>query len=125
MTKFNLKVVSKPRQTRADKWRQRPCVMKYRAYADELRKQALEQDYTPSNHQHIAFYIAMPKSWSKAKKALHEGDYHTAKPDIDNLLKAFMDALMPEDKALSSISVSKYWSPSEDFILVQESVLRV
>jgi hypothetical protein len=43
MSKFvdiaNLKPVPKPRQTRSDKWKQRPCVMAYRTFADELRLQ--------------------------------------------------------------------------------------
>ena len=29
--------VAKPRMTQSDKWRERPAVVKYRAFADELR----------------------------------------------------------------------------------------
>ena len=30
--------VSKPRMTQRDKWKKRPCVLRYRAYCDALRK---------------------------------------------------------------------------------------
>ena len=30
--------VAKPRQTRSDVWKKRPCVVKYRQFADDLRE---------------------------------------------------------------------------------------
>src|SRR5689334_17701964 len=32
--------IGKPRQTQADKWKQRPCVVQYRLWADRARKAA-------------------------------------------------------------------------------------
>lgn len=37
--------------------------------------------------------VKMPKSWSKAKRAKHDGRLHTSKPDGDNIEKAICDAL--------------------------------
>jgi len=37
MKEYKITPVPKPRQTRSDKWKQRPCVMRYRAFADEVR----------------------------------------------------------------------------------------
>lgn len=34
-TRYIITPVPKPRQTQADKWKQRPAVMRYRAFADE------------------------------------------------------------------------------------------
>jgi Holliday junction resolvase RusA-like endonuclease len=57
----------------------------------------------------ITFFIPCPRTWSKKKKKLHHGRYHQSKPDLDNLLKAFLDALMTEDKQISHYEVSKRW----------------
>jgi len=51
----------------------------------------------------------MPKSWSKKKKAEMLGQPHQQKPDIDNLLKALMDAVLPEDSHIYDIRATKYW----------------
>jgi len=39
------------------------------------------------------FYMPIPKSWSRKKKALMRGQFHTQKPDLDNLIKAMKDTL--------------------------------
>ena len=98
--------VPKPRQTRSDKWKQRSCVMRYRAFADECRL----FDINVINGCKIVFEIPMPKSWSKKKKKLMDGKPHTQRPDIDNLLKALMDATLPEDSHIHFLDgVKKIW----------------
>nr|WP_262905680.1 RusA family crossover junction endodeoxyribonuclease [Hymenobacter siberiensis] len=39
------------------------------------------------------FYLPVPKSWTKKKKAAHYGMLHRSKPDADNYLKAICDAM--------------------------------
>ena len=99
--------VPKPRQTRSDKWKQRPVVMNYRAFADECRlriKKNLEE-------AHIVFYVPMPKSWSKKKKNEMRAQPHRQKPDLDNLLKALMDALNTDDSHIAKLgSIQKVWA---------------
>ena len=52
----------------------------------------------------------MPKSWSKKKKAEYDGKPHQQKPDIDNYLKGYMDALLDEDcKVWRLGDVRKIW----------------
>ena len=102
--------VSKPRQTRADVWKKRPVVLKYRKFADELRAFCKENNFVPSEELEMEFYLAMPKSWSKKKKAEMEGKPHRQRPDSDNLAKAVLDALMPEDCTVWSLNVIKRWS---------------
>lgn len=100
----------KPRMTRSDKWKKRPCVMKYRAFADELRYQAKLNDYEPGTSLSLRFVIPMPKSWSKTKKKEMLGTPHKQRPDLDNLLKAFKDALLKEDSHVHTyVSISKVW----------------
>ena len=101
--------MGKPRMTRADSWKRRPVVLRYWRYKDELRRQAEAHGYTPGYELHIEFYIPCPKSWSKKKVAEMAGKPHQQKPDIDNLLKGFMDCLLDEDKKVWNIRASKYW----------------
>ena len=101
--------VSKPRQTRSDKWKQRPSVLRYRAFADELRLK-LPRDFN-LNYVGIEFYIPMPKSWSKKKKEQHVGRPHTQTPDLDNLFKALADAHTSDDSVIHTLSyLHKAWA---------------
>lgn len=100
----------KPRMTRSDKWKKRPCVVKYFKFCDELRYQAKLNHYIPGNSLSLRFVIKMPKSWSKAKKREMNGTPHMTRPDLDNLLKAFKDSLLKEDSDVHTyVSISKVW----------------
>ncbi len=105
--KYSIIPVSKPRQTRSDKWKERPCVMRYRAFADEVR---LNSICIPDGGSHITFYIPMPKSWSKKKKASHANQPHKQKPDSDNLIKALFDAAHKEDSFIYDFRATKLWA---------------
>ena len=41
-----------------------------------------------------------------------DGRPHQQKPDVDNLLKALMDALFDDDCKVWSVAVSKVWGES-------------
>jgi Holliday junction resolvase RusA-like endonuclease len=114
---FNLKPVPKPRMTRADRWKKRPIVLKYWDFCNELNRQAIKLEYIPGDRVGLIFYIPMPKSWSKKKREQMLGKPHKQRPDIDNLAKAFLDALLKEDSHVYSLSAEKYWS-NEGSILV-------
>ena len=60
--KYEIDPVSKPRQTRSDRWKQRPAVVRYRAFADECRLRGV---VVPESGAHIVFNMPMPPSWSK------------------------------------------------------------
>ena len=111
---YHIEPVAKPRQTRSDKWKKRPCVLRYRAFADECRLQNVDV----YNGCSIIFYIKMPKSWSKKKKEQMVLKPHTQKPDLDNLLKSLMDAVLPEDSHIHHISgLEKRWAYKCGFIV--------
>ena len=109
---FNVTPVGKPRQTQRDKWMKRPAVMRYRAFADELRAAAKAQGFVfPESGAKITFFIPMPDSWSAKKKDAMAGVAHRQKPDIDNLMKAVLDSLLPDDSAVWNIAgVTKVWA---------------
>jgi len=101
--------MGKPRMTQRDKWKKRDVVERYYALKDQLNSQANKQHYTPGNSLRIFFYIQMPESWSKKKRDSLNGKPHQQKPDIDNLVKAFLDCLVKEDKGVYHIEATKYW----------------
>lgn len=100
--------VAKPRMTRRDKWQKRPAVLKYRAYCDELRLKKPEPNWEKLS---LVFRIPMPQSWSKKKRQEMLGKPHRQTPDLDNLIKAFQDALLGDDSKVWRYShMSKVWA---------------
>ena len=100
--------LGKPRQTQRDRWAKRPCVLRYRAFADELRAKVGPVPPDPLHIRFIAFF-PMPKSWSQKKKNSMRGANHRQKPDIDNICKAILDALLKDDSGISSVEMRKRW----------------
>ena len=98
--------MGKPRMTRSDKWKKRPAVMRYRAFKDECRLHNVALPELPC----ITFYMPMPASWSKKKKADMDGQPHKGKPDLDNILKALFDALYEDDAHIWYVTAKKIWS---------------
>lgn len=90
-----------PRQTQRDKWMKRPCVMKYREYADRLRA------FINLNDMYVGS-VTM-KFYLPTKKANLIGKPHRVKPDWDNLAKGVQDALLNNDSMIWKASVEKYW----------------
>lgn len=96
------------RMSQSDRWktnpnhtdpkkRQREVVTKYFAYKDTLRWQAKQMKYEFKNHLDVVFIVPIPDSFSEKKKQRLNGTPVKTKPDIDNYVKAFMDALKTED----------------------------
>jgi len=93
--------------TQRDKWAKRPAVLRYRAFAEEVRARGVQ---VPESGAIITFGIPMPKSWSIKKKTAMLSAPHQQKPDIDNLLKALLDAVHKDDSGIWQITASKRWS---------------
>jgi Holliday junction resolvase RusA-like endonuclease len=111
IVRFPLTPIGKPRQTRSDKWKQRPVVVKYRKWADCLRGFAHKARFVfPEAGVQITFVFPMPASWSAKKKSAMRGMPHQAKPDWDNCAKAVCDALVTNDESIWHIAgVRKLW----------------
>lgn len=94
--------------TQRDRWKKRDVVVRYHAFCDALR------EYLPGfvvpDRVGLRFSIPMPNSWSPKKRASLAGTPHTQRPDIDNLAKAFLDALCVEDSYVTHLRLEKYWS---------------
>jgi len=98
----------KPRMTRADKWKRRKSVLNYWAFKDELLLKS--KGYEVGEVLKIQFFLTMPNSWSKTKKKLMDGEPHLQKPDLDNLVKSFLDCLCKNDSFIHTIEAKKVWT---------------
>lgn len=67
----------------------------------------------------IAFDRQMPKSWSKKKRVLMRGEPVVSGADIDNQVKAILDALngvcFEDDVQVSDLAVSRRWAEEHAF----------
>lgn len=85
--------------------------MRYRVYSIRLRQAALLNKFVPANELIMQFHIKMPVSWSKKKKEQMKGKPMQSRPDIDNLEKAILDSLFPnDDSAVWKVCASKRWA---------------
>ena len=110
---YPINPVAKPRMTQSDKWKKRPCVMRYWEFKDQCR---LYNVKLPKEGAYIIFYIGMPKSWSKKKKEATAFAPHQQKPDLSNLLKALEDAIFADDSAIWKYSgLEKLWAYEGSF----------
>lgn len=74
----------------------------------------------------VAATFAMPKSWSKKKRAAMAGQLHTQKPDLSNLVKAIEDAcnrvLFSDDAQVAVYDeCSKRWGDIDQTIVTVEA----
>ena len=93
--------------TQRDKWKQRPAVLKYFAYRDFIRLRA--GTWSPGGQVWIVFFVPMPPSWSKKKRAELAGTPHRQRPDLDNYLKGFLDC-WEEDCHVWQVVATKLWA---------------
>jgi len=110
---FYITPCAKPRMTRSDRWNQRPAVVKYWEFKDQLVREAGIQEFTLPDAYRVDFYIPMPASWSKKKREAMRGKYHQQKPDIDNLVKSLNDCLKDDDSSVYYVHAVKFWNDVE------------
>ena len=111
----------KPRMTQRDKWKKRPIVVKYHIFKDSLKHYAEEYQYNIKGVLSLTFVIPFPESYSKKKKNDLRGNPHLLKPDLDNLVKAFKDALCVNDSHVYKYKdIEKIWG-DEGKIIIKET----
>jgi Holliday junction resolvase RusA-like endonuclease len=101
------------RMTYKGKWAV-PGNQRYFDYKKEIQWRRNEANYVPSDALEMRFFIPMPKSWSKSKEQKMLMSPHNQKPDLDNLVKAVLDALFYDvqggDCKVHKLKASKIWT---------------
>jgi len=118
---WNIDPVPKPRMTRRDSWKKRPVVERYYAFKDAIRALAAKDKFVLPEEYDIEFHVAMPKSWSNVRKLALDGRPHKSRPDLDNFIKAFQDALIDEDSYVHTIKAKKVWSQHGKIVILLNS----
>lgn len=86
-------------------------IERYNDYKIELLAEARRNHFTiPPTGLSVTFYFPIPKTWSKKKRKLHHGMLMQSRPDLDNTIKGFFDALVSEDKYIANIHATKRWA---------------
>lgn len=107
---FPVTAVGKPRMTQRDKWMDRDPVVRYRLMKQAVLLFAEQNNFVISDTLSILFIMPMPKHWSNKKREKMNGAPHQVKPDIDNLLKSFMDILAPKnDSHIHTVKIRKVY----------------
>jgi len=90
-------------------------IEKYNKYKIDLLAEAKRKHFElPPAGLHVTFYFPCPKSWSQKKKTAHHGMLMQSRPDLDNTIKGFFDALVAEDKYIANITATKRWTDFPD-----------
>lgn len=84
----------------------KPIIHRYHAFRDECRLRRMVLPQRPM----IRFEMPMPASWSKAKRERMRGKDHQQRPDVDNLTKAVLDAVLGEDCGVAWVLAGKIWA---------------
>lgn len=75
---------------------------KYNAYKEEIRYWVDKNEFIiPVGYFAMWFYLPFPKSWRKQKRAEMKGAAHMSTPDLDNMIKAIFDSIMPRRSRIS------------------------
>ena len=127
---FDVGPMGAVRMTQSDRWktnpdhhdilkRQRSEVTRYFRYKEDLREQARIMNFEMQGVLNIIFCVPMPNSWSEKKKASYNKMPVKTKPDIDNYLKGFMDALLKEDGLVWKVNCEKRYAYLGSVIVYQ------
>lgn len=103
--------MAKPRMTRRDRWKLRPCVVRYREWCDRARLAAGEVPTADrvTDLSWVACFRPAP-SWSQKRQLEAIGKPHRQAPDRDNIDKAVLDCLYPKgDQGIARGTIEKKW----------------
>ncbi len=107
-----------PRMTKAARWSLEPGVLRYKAFCAEVRRRAIS---LPEPGFLVEFHLAMPASWSGARRDDELGERHDGKPDLDNMVKGLIDAVYYKRKGGDShvwcVPLPKRWAIESHFIV--------
>ena len=102
---------------------------RYTEFKKEFRELLQEYKATSTTdliYVKLDFYVQLPKTMSKKKKAEKEGKHCDNNADLDNYVKATLDSLegkyYDNDKQIAMIRARKYWSDNGRITFSMEKI---
>jgi len=122
---FDITPIGKPRMTRRDKWptTRTKAAAKYMVWRNELEGLAIKHNFILADGVQIIFLLPVSPSWSKKMRDQMRGKPHQIKPDADNMLKGFIDALCKNDQKIYDKHVLKFWWDTGKIIVLRNKPL--
>ena len=84
-------------------------IKRYFLWKETVAWLAQQAGYTVPGVFKACFILPMPESWKPDKKRDMTGKAHEQTPDLDNLEKAFIDAICEDDKHIHTHQTRKVW----------------
>ena len=97
--------------------KQREVVTRYFKFQNDIWNEYNLKPFTFPSNLDVIFCMPMPKSWSEKKRAKMNRKPCNSRPDIDNLVKALMDAIKMEDADVWKITAEKRYSYKGSIII--------
>lgn len=118
---FDIIPMPAPRQNYSERFNPTKRTQRYRKFQNLLFTLAKQKKYKLRVPLSLTFVMPMPKSWTKKKKEEMNGQPHTQRPDLDNLIKAFKDSLLREDSMVYEYGkMRKEWGEVGKIIVMDE-----
>ena len=111
---YNITPIPAPRLTQGSLWTAK--AKKYAKWKDDIRMLGLKIPESPFT---VRFGMPIPKKKAEYKKRL--GKPHEQTPDIDNLLKALLDAGLKDDSHVHDVRAIKFWTEEGVILITKES----
>ena len=111
MTVYQLDPVAKPRPRVTSRGTYIPG--KYAKFKKDCRTLGMR---VPESAD-IRFEVPMPKSWSQRKRFLMAGQPHQQRPDLDNYVKAVLDAVLDDDSKVWQVWARKVWGMKGQIVI--------
>ena len=102
------------RESNRDRFKPRDRVLRYRAFRDEVR---IRHVWAPMPGDLVVFCMPIPPSWPKRRREAMDRRPHVQVPDVDNLLKALLDACYRDDAHIWQIAAAKVWSSTPGIVI--------
>lgn len=95
---LNITPKPQPRENRSDIWNPRPNVITFRQYKDQLREELYRVGFKLTNElPDITFVFPVPEKATKKWLKQNLGKPHEQRPDLDNLIKGFIDCIFNKE----------------------------
>ena len=101
----------KPRMTQSDRWKQRPCVLRYREYADAIRAAAIDakrthalpDDFLFDGNVEVEALFGKDYTLIKVSEISGEVQIKKSRGDIDNYGKSVAEGLFAQQSGMESL----------------------